>query len=571
MSFSDYITKLNQTRNASFEYILDEKGESTYLEVYMDSSKGMKICFSKDFPLCLPDIFVNKTDEIRPHIEANGKICLFDIDSVLIDTNLPDQLLIECYDKAVSILNMKSNSKKYYSELLREADSYWVHNSLFIMTSDIDFRNKSFVETNMLTVSSIANGYKFFYLGETIEEAEILAEFFNNSICEKNINDCIIIRLKRGSSILPIKEKYSWLELRQYILKNTTGGIHKRFREHTKLKSKAVIESIIVLLPTTFGDIALGFLVFGSTNNWVSMDRMLGLSCRPLYIRRLDYAYLTNRGGAVDSLENKQVLLLGCGSVGGYIAENLCKSGIKVLDIMDKDSFSEENLYRHYLGADSLVNPNNRSSNKADLMKNRLESEFLDVEIDSLAFKERKVETLLSEPKRFGNYDLIISALGEPTINLEINRLLKENAINVPFICAFNEPYGIGGHSILTNNTKEGCLQCLYTDVSSSELCTFRPSLVAPGQYFKKNISGCGGAFVPYSALDSEQTAINTVRLAIDVLLGKETSNCVITWFGSADELKSQGFITSQYYDKNFEKVKMRLVIEENSRCPVCS
>lgn len=161
--------------------------------------------------------------------------------------------------------------------------------------------------------------------------------------------------------------------------------------------------------------------------------------------------------------------------------------------------------------------------------------------------------------------------MGEPTLNLKINRILRENDYRVPFICSYNEPYGIGGHAILTNTANgEGCLECLYTNIDSSELRENRISLVKEGQNFKKNISGCGGSYVPYSALDSQQTAIHTVRLAISVLRGELAENCVITWFGDDEQILSQGFITSEYYQNNKDRVKIKCGIKKNPFCKVC-
>lgn len=87
-----------------------------------------------------------------------------------------------------------------------------------------------------------------------------------------------------------------------------------------------------------------------------------------------------------------------------------------------------------------------------------------------------------------------------------------------------------------------------YIPILIHQLRENRISLVKEGQNFKKNISGCGGSYVPYSALDSRQTAIHTVRLAISVLRGELAENCVITWFGDDEQILSQGFITSEYY-----------------------
>lgn len=202
----------------------------------------------------------------------------------------------------------------------------------------------------------------------------------------------------------------------------------------------------------------------------------------------------------------------------GYIANNLCQLGIGAIDLLDDDLFSKENVHRHFLGVDSLMC---KSNNKAVLLKERLEQMYPYADIDSLDYEDRSVEKFILKKDRLKNYDIIISALGEPTLNLEINRVLYEEKIFTPFVCGFNEPYGIGGHAVAVNIDQNSCLRCLYTDLISDDLVPFRASLVEEGQYFKKNISGCSSAFVPYSCLDSQQTAIIVARLAIAILKGE--------------------------------------------------
>lgn len=231
---------------------------------------------------------------------------------------------------------------------------------------------------------------------------------------------------------------------------------------------------------------------------------------------------------------------------------------------------SVENVYRHLLGFDVAI----KRKYKADLVKEFLEKQYPSVEIDSLNFIDRSVESFIQDVQRLKNYDLIISALGEPTVNLEINRILYGNYINVPFVVCFNEPYGIGGHVIAINNSSGGCLRCMYTDLISNDLVPFRASLVAPGQSFKKSLSGCAGSFVEYSALDSQQTALLTVRLSLEVLTGQCKESTLISWIGSADNLINNGFEVSEYYEHISGQSYCNIIkknIPINERCPICS
>lgn len=279
---------------------------------------------------------------------------------------------------------------------------------------------------------------------------------------------------------------------------------------------------------------------------------------------RRDYDFLLSRCSAVPSLKNRRILLLGCGSIGGFIANNLCQMGITQLDMVDDDEYTVENVYRHFLGFEGVRGK--ASHNKSDLLKHHLEEKYAYLDLDALNYQKRTVQDIiLTNPTRLSSYDLIISALGEPTINLEINRILVENDISVPFIVCFNEPYGIGGHVISSNLSCESCLQCYYTDLSSGNLVPFLGSFVQPGQNFKRSLSGCSGIFVPYSTLDSQQTAIHAARKAIDILNGVATCNNWFNWRGDPTLIEAQGYSLSQVFHS-----PPKIDHFKNPLCPVC-
>ena len=203
-------------------------------------------------------------------------------------------------------------------------------------------------------------------------------------------------------------------------------------------------------------------------------------------------------------------------------------------------------------------------------MKSHLVEQYPHVQMEVLNVPNHDAEQLLQNPESLQNYDLIVSATGEPMLNLAINKALQEYNIAVPFIVCFNEPYGVGGHAMVVN-INGGCLQCLYTDTISDSRVSFRGSFVASGQDFKKSISGCAGSFVEYSTLDSQQTAIMTSRLVLQVLQGECLENKLNFWVGSQDELEKHGYRVSEYYETILqERGNICHSIPVNQRCSIC-
>lgn len=83
------------------------------------------------------------------------------------------------------------------------------------------------------------------------------------------------------------------------------------------------------------------------------------------------------------------------------------------------------------------------------------------------------------------------------------------------------EPLDLGGHSVLTWTQGDGCLDCLYRDDEGESSLLSRIAFLAPNQPVSKTITGCGGNFVPYGALQSRRTALMAAEHILSALSGK--------------------------------------------------
>lgn len=120
------------------------------------------------------------------------------------------------------------------------------------------------------------------------------------------------------------------------------------------------------------------------------------------------------RGGGKLDLHGKRVLLLGCGSVGGHLAFELARAGVGQLALVDHDIFTPENTYRHVLGKRYW------GQNKARALRGAMMAQLPFTDADAVP---ETVETALAcGMVRLNDYDLIVSALGNPTSELALNR-----------------------------------------------------------------------------------------------------------------------------------------------------
>lgn len=559
-----FICKLNYDRQVSFEILPDQLAVFQGTVVLPNEDLVLKIDFSNFFPLEFPVISIENALRFYPHVDKSGKICLFDDSSLLIQSDMPYQMLIDAFDRAIDILCIASESNEYKTEVAREFNAYWAEVSKMILYTNLS----SCIGKEYQNLSVVRAGNKSLVSDNIIDSECLLKNSFGVSLDKKTNIDCLLIRL-RSFCIPPIQKTYTWKWLRNFLLKNITGSQKKAFSVFLAKKKKVLNQFLLISIPSENRDIIVSFHIYCRNSQYKKVEKMINCTVTPVTIRPIDYDFLLKRSGANKNLAEKSILLLGCGSVGSYVAGNLCQSGFCKLDILDQDILNVENVYRHLLGFDVAT----KRKYKADLVKEYLENQYPFIEIDSLNFEDRSVENFIQDVPRLKNYDLIISALGEPTINLEINRILYNENINVPFIVCFNEPYGIGGHAIAVNVSSGGCLRCMYTDLISNDFVPFRASLVATNQSFKKSLSGCAGSFVEYSALDSQQTALLTVRLSLEVLTDQCRESTLVSWIGSADNLINHGFMVSEYYEYISSQSYCSIIkkkIPINERCPIC-
>lgn len=135
---------------------------------------------------------------------------------------------------------------------------------------------------------------------------------------------------------------------------------------------------------------------------------------------------------SLKKLQQAHVLVVGLGGVGAYAAEQLCRSGIGEMTIIDGDIISETNRNRQLLGLKSL-----EGKGKAEMMGQRL----LDInpELKLTIFSEyirddRMKEVISSQP-----FDYVVDCID--TISPKLFLMLHALQLNIPIVSSM----GSGG------------------------------------------------------------------------------------------------------------------------------
>lgn len=129
---------------------------------------------------------------------------------------------------------------------------------------------------------------------------------------------------------------------------------------------------------------------------------------------------------SIENLAKKRVAVFGVGGVGGFVCEGLVRSGIGIIDIIDKDTVALSNLNRQLIALHSTV-----GMNKVDVLEARLK----DINEELIVNKHKCFflpET--SDSFEFEKYDYVVDAIDTVTGKIEL--VLQAKEAGVPIISA---------------------------------------------------------------------------------------------------------------------------------------
>ncbi len=283
-----------------------------------------------------------------------------------------------------------------------------------------------------------------------------------------------------------------------------------------------------------------------------------------LRIVRVDSSWLHGRGYDPYhlTLSKKNVVIVGCGSIGAPIAQQLVMAGVGHLDLVDPGTLEWANVGRHPLGAEYV------GRNKAEALAEKLQRSYphasirgFDVSYEELALQESSVAK---------DADLIISATAEWESESFLNLQHIQGEILGPLLYTWTEPHACAGHAVLLPSPSP-CLQCgmtlrgetrsQVTEWPEGNTTHFEPA--------------CGAIFQPYGPVELQGILSLAASLAIDSLLGKIDRPVHRVWTGPQTLLFDVGGQWAKtWLDGHPERENGGLQVEldwkKDEICPVC-
>lgn len=217
----------------------------------------------------------------------------------------------------------------------------------------------------------------------------------------------------------------------------------------------------------------------------------------------------------IGDLRNKKIALIGCGTIGGYLAPLLLRSGagcgIGSLHLFDHDIFQSHNFGRHYL----LISDIGEFKSIA-LEKHLKNSIHIPAKIHGFPTK------FPIDEKSLAKYDIIIDTTGRVPISKRlacVARKLPPKSRPI-LIHSFND--GNGRISKVMIDQGKACYNCLLQTANLFDKNGNDKRLTSFDMFEEKTIS-CGNTFVPYDATVSIVTAGLTLEAVLSTLEEKTT------------------------------------------------
>jgi hypothetical protein len=523
----------------------------------------LRVTLPRTFPRCLPEIAIEKIEPelALPHLVGDRRLC-YDAGANLLDRHDPWGVAYEALLRARAMLSdMLSGNRA--QEFAQELVAYWGQLARHGYSINCDIRAGEHPYVTMALYT--AQGRLWAVADEPRVFRERLPGF-----------EAALLRTTRAVYIPidPVSVDPDFIPKKL----GTLAGLRKYVRalpEGDRLKLEKLLarrgegqELVVLGVRRPRGERALVGVHLEALRGGHPLTREHAeAEVVPVELLRWDHSFLAPRGGASVGFRKHRVLLTGCGAVGGHIALALARAGVGGLSLIDQDSFELANIYRHVCGMAWVGEP------KVSGLKQELERLIPHVEVTP---HEGTLERFLEEaPTRLREYDLVISALGHPTLELDLNERLWSDPGFPPALFAWVEPLGLGGHVLLTHvrgsrGLIRGCLECLHQRPIESEPLENRAAFASPGVTYTRDTLGCGSQHLPFADLDALRTAELATRLALRVLGGEAEEAPLSSWKGDRRAFEQAGYTVTPRYEAEPAQLEARRLLYRREDCPVC-
>jgi hypothetical protein len=483
--------------------------------------------------LRLPSVSISPSTALLSHVSYSGSICIDDGQGLSLDPGRPADIVAHAVLKAYDLLEKSAaDAASGHVDFFNELEGYWY-------TLPDSLRARAYFEVD--GVSRRLKGHAdrslkkpTWYFLEL--DAKVPWEVESEKLESHRV---LYVHLDAMSNppVQPDKLTFAFIEDVLERLSPDQRALWDQLVGPSKNFPKRL--ALLVSIPRQAGGRSLVGATF--TANRGAVDQKAPIT--PLITRRHTPNYMRERGGASLGLLGKHVVVVGAGAVGSVIVDSLAAAGVGQITVVDHDDYSEDNVFRH------ILQPLYIDLKKPVAIKLALEQRYPGLRITPVC--EAGQQWL--KTANLSKYDGIAFALGAPSIERSFARVLKQLKFDLPILFTWLEALDLGGHSVLMRTKGEGCLNCAYRDDEGQTSLASRTGFLEPNQAVTRNLTGCAGAFVPYSALQARRTglmAAEHILSAVASVADGETSRVPSYrfWVGDGTVAAQHGLRTTPWF-----------------------
>lgn len=470
-----------------FERCVEQLGPSTLLvEGVLTTRFGNVPCLAlidrsfQTFPLVQLNPVPALLQPIAPHVGADGFLCYIAEATAVVDIFDPIGQTLAAFEQAARVLDQVMAGERV-DDLAEEFFAFWPGEALYM---DVSARQSG--EGSLLKIG------KAYAISD--DPKRTLAKLKHRPGDQREL-DFVVNWVTTKAVPRPTPDAWPPNTVRQLL--HWQGQLDDACRR--KIEARIVkayrkgADFAIVVIDSP--SLPYGFAVFDLQKNprGSSRDQRLpiyDLSIHRLHMVRIDDAYVIQRNiPGQTTLAGKRIAIVGCGTIGGYLAEMLAKAGAGSLGgelmLIDNQRLEPGNLGRHRLGIDKSFLF--KATSMADEIKR--------------AMPASNVRGITHDAKEVNleGFDLLIDATGEQSLG---QWLAAHHSKTSPLLHVWIEGAGIAVRSYIGNHASEGCYRCLCDYENRGDFHAVEGGVepLFAGQ-------GCEGPYVPFSASVSMQAA----------------------------------------------------------------
>ncbi|QNU62788.1 ThiF family adenylyltransferase [Vreelandella titanicae] len=434
-----------------------------------------------------------------PHLGPGGELCYLDKGTVILNIHDPVGQSLACLQRA-SVVFRQILMGEMIDDLTEEFFAYWGGWPCLV-----DIQGENLGQQHCIVAQ--ANETSLWFITDNENRTTEKIKSLGYQITDDSV---LTYRIRTDAQPRPLTSHWPPETVGDILAWQSTldsrcrRKIHKRIKEGKRKKAGGaliVIESPLM----TYGFVVLYDRQRPDQKSKLSggRDSSYGLKVMPISVVRIDDRYLAQRNiPNSKTLAGKNVVIIGCGTIGGYLSDMLVKAGAGTcggkLTLVDFDYLLPQNIGRHRLGFPDLL------LNKAEAMAKELKRLAPGAEIRALPVDVRQAQ--------LGELDLLIDATGEEALG---HWLCGRYPSPTPMLSVWIEGPGTAVRALLRMNASGACYRCLWHSNGREELrSTVDPlSSILEGH-------GCEGLYVPFPASVSVHAASLGAEMALDWVNG---------------------------------------------------